>query len=532
MGIKFSNAYAQQALCGPSRVSFLTSRRPDTTRLYDVHSYWRHAAGNFTTLPQHFKEHGYHTASVGKVFHPGKSSNFNDDQPYSWSEKPYHPSTQAYKNSKVCAGPGGRKYSNIVCPVNVTQQPEATLPDMQSTRQAMQFLRDRARLESSPSTAPTAPFFLAVGYHKPHVPLKYPEQFLDLYPLSTVPLASNRHYPEHMPLVAWNPWTDLRDRDDVKELNVSFPFGPLPDDYQRLVRQSYYAAISYMDDQIGHLLSSLETQGFANNTIIILFGDHGWALGEHQEWSKYSNFEVATNVPLIVYVPIIAWSRFARNRLQSVEKTKLLLERSLFPYINPLLPPHHSMTSGARRESECASGSDRVTARCVRKGGRQSNVLVELVDIFPTLCDLAGIPRPPTCPTNSSAIRLCTEGRSFALVIRNSDSRLLKNHTWVKSAVFSQYPRPSNFPVATSDQPRLREIAVMGYSMRCTHHRYTEWIGFDKNMFRGIWSDVRARELYFLDKDPGENHNQAYNKSHATFVAKLAKQLRYQMELS
>ncbi|CAC5407944.1 IDS [Mytilus coruscus] len=360
--VVFNRTYAQQAICGPSRASFLTSRRPNTTHVYDQHTYWRKKGGNFTTLPQHFKNNGYVTFSVGKIFHPGAASGKTDDYPYSWSFPPYHPSTQQYKMAKVCPGPDGKLYMNIVCPVDVTAMPEKTLPDLQSTQHALQIMHNVSR-------HPVQPFFLAVGYHKPHIPLKYPKEYLNLYPLDKVHLAPDPSLPSKLPLVAWNPWADLRKRDDVKMLNVSFPYGPLPKHYQLLVRQSYYAATSYMDDQVGQLLKGLEKHNLSSNTVIVFMGDHGWSLGEHQEWSKYSNFEVATRVPLIIYVPGLT------NKGQNLHR-KFIFDRN---FIN--------------------NDNYRVT-----------NALVELVDVFPTISELSGIKVPELCPDNDSDIELCTEG--------------------------------------------------------------------------------------------------------------------------
>ncbi|MGH0181175.1 UNVERIFIED_CONTAM: hypothetical protein FKN15_006157 [Acipenser sinensis] len=163
----FHNAFVQQAVCAPSRTSFLTGRRPDTTRLYDFGSYWREHAGNYTTLPQHFKSSGYITMSVGKVFHPGIASNHSDDYPYSWSTPPYHPSSYEYEKKKVCKGKDGKLHANLLCPVDVSEMPEGTLPDMQSTEEAVRLLK-AVKDESHP-------FFLAVGYHKPHIPFRYPQ---------------------------------------------------------------------------------------------------------------------------------------------------------------------------------------------------------------------------------------------------------------------------------------------------------------------------------------------------------------------
>lgn len=149
----------------------LTGRRPDTLRSYDFYSYWRHTVGNFTTLPQYFKENGYETYSVGKIFHPGESSNYSDDFPYSWSQFPYHPPTEKYKDDAVCMdSTTHRMQKNLVCPVKVRKQPGHSLPDLQSLEHAIRILNE-ARNKSKP-------YLLAVGLHKPHIPLKFPEKYL------------------------------------------------------------------------------------------------------------------------------------------------------------------------------------------------------------------------------------------------------------------------------------------------------------------------------------------------------------------
>ena len=117
-------------------------------------------------MPQYFKENEYETYSIGKVFHPGISSNHSDDYPYSWTIKPFHPSTQQYKNAPVCNG-----HKNLLCPVEVENQPEGTLPDIQSADEAIKFIANYSNKK---------PLFLAVGFHKPHVPFKFPKKYLDL----------------------------------------------------------------------------------------------------------------------------------------------------------------------------------------------------------------------------------------------------------------------------------------------------------------------------------------------------------------
>lgn len=449
----FLNTFAQQAVCAPSRTSLLTSRRPDTTRLYDFKSYWRTHAGNYSTLPQYFKQHGYFTKSVGKVFHPGIASNHTDDFPYSWSVPAYHPASFTFEKQKMCRGADGLLHANLLCAVNVSEQPMATLPDMESTDEALSFLTSRQNLEQ--------PFFLAVGFHKPHIPFRIPQEFLSLYPVERMSLAPDPDVPEQLPLVAYNPWTDVRLREDVQKLNLSFPFGPIPKDFQLRIRQHYYAAVSYLDSQVGRLLSALDQLELSHNTTVVFTSDHGWSLGEHGEWAKYSNFDVATRVPLIFYVPGIT---------AETKATKT------FPFVD-VFRPTASFTNGRETEDP-----------------------VELVDIFPTLAHVSGLKVPKPCPDASFKVELCREGADRAkLLIHNMKSK--------ESIAFSQYPRPSDTPQVNSDLPDLRDITVMGYSVRSWDYRFTLWLGFNPRTFQVNLSDVHAGELYLMDSDPGQDHN-------------------------
>ncbi|XP_059993395.1 iduronate 2-sulfatase isoform X3 [Lagenorhynchus albirostris] len=409
----FQNAFAQQAVCAPSRVSLLTGRRPDTTRLYDFNSYWRAHSGNFSTIPQYFKENGYVTMSVGKVFHPGVSSNHSDDSPYSWSVPPYHPSSEKYENTKTCRGPDGELHANLLCPVDVADVPEGTLPDKQSTEQAIRLL---GKMKTSGS-----PFFLAVGYHKPHIPFRYPK---------------------------------------------------------RKIRQSYFACVSYLDTQVGHLLSALDDLQLASSTIVALTSDHGWALGEHGEWAKYSNFDVTTRVPLLFYVP-------GRTAPLPAAGDRL------FPYLDPFDSISESV-----------------------EPGRQTGDLVELLSLFPTLAGLAGLPVPPRCPIPSFHVELCREGRNLLkhFQVRDSEEDLYIRGNPRELVAYSQYPRPADSPQWNSDKPSLKDIKVMGYSIRTVDYRYTVWVGFNPREFLANFSDVHAGELYFVASDPWQDHNM-YNDS-------------------
>jgi len=483
--VKFNNAHVQQGVCGPSRTSFLTSRRPDTTRLYDFGSYWRKHAGNFTTIPQHFKENNYFTYSIGKVFHPGICSGHNDDFPYSWSVPAYHPSTQQYKMKPTCRGEDGKNHVNLLCPVDVSSQPEKTLPDIQSSNHAVDMLKFFEK------NLTDKPFFLAVGFHKPHIPYKFPKEYLDLYPIEQIDLAPYPNIPPEMPLVAYSSWPRLFVREDFKNLNVSFPFGPIPVNFQKKIRQHYYASVTYMDAMVGKVLDQLEKSGFSNNTIISFISDHGWSLGDHGDWCKYENFEVVTKVPLIVHTP------------QTMKSFK-----ASFRFMDILEQPDMKFKKGAT-----------------------SNELVELVDLFPTLSQLANLPIPKTCPSNSNQVEFCTEGISFAPYIDKAlnEKNKLKiqryNQHEGKSAVFSQYPRPSVYPQQNTDLPSLKDIKIMGYSMRTRKYRYTEWVNFDPKTFTPDFNEVVANELYLHEQDPLEIENVASLQMYEILVKKLKSKL-------
>ncbi|XP_045082202.1 iduronate 2-sulfatase [Coregonus clupeaformis] len=468
----FHNAYAQQAVCGPSRTSLLTSRRPDTTRLYDFNSYWRVHAGNYTTLPQYFKSKGYTTMSVGKVFHPGIASNHSDDYPYSWSVPPYHPPSFKYENMKVCKGSDGKLHANLLCSVNVSETPLGTLPDMESTEEAIRLLKSTRDSDKH--------FFLAVGFHKPHIPFRIPQEFLTLYPLDKITLAPDPDVPKGLPSVAYNPWTDIRKREDVQALNISFPYGPIPKDFQLQIRQHYYASVSYMDSQVGRLLNALDDLGLAEDTVVVFTSDHGWSLGEHGEWAKYSNFDVATRVPLMFYVA-------------GMTAVRPWPEDETFPYMDVFGPTQHHFT----------------------QGGTESNVN-ELLDVFPTVSVLAGLKPPLPCPDNSFNVEVCTEGQNLAYTFNHNNSRNSE------AIACSQYPRPADTPQENSDLPDLKDIRIMGYSLRSWDYRFTLWVGFDPASFQANLSDVHGGELYLLEEDPGQDHNLYNSSEHSLLLRKLS----------
>lgn len=447
----------------------LTSRRPDTLRLYDFYSYWRRDRPNYRTLPQHLKAAGYTTRSFGKIFHPGASSNHTDDYPHSWSVPAFHSITETEMNRAVCPDPQtGALERNLVCPVDLPQQPYGMLPDQDTVLRAIEFMRIHAL---DPRAPRQPPYFVAVGLHKPHIPLRFPRAYLQRHePVERFAAPPFAYVPHALPAVAFAPFTDIRRRSDVQRQNVSFPFGPMPAAFGQRVRQAYYAAVSYVDDLVGELMRAVDWR----ETVVVLTSDHGWSLGEHAEWAKYSNFEVALRVPLIVCAAHL---------------------------------------KGPRREEAAPTHVPRV---------------VELLDVYPTIIELAGLKVPRRCERNGNAENdtSCTEGRSLVPFMlkhvqqngtTTEDEDEQTTAAWhtdedhddddAAGTAFSQYPRPADYPQANSDRPRLAEIRLMGYSMRTTHFRYTAWLRFDAVRFRRDWSVVVAEELYDHRLDAAEDSN-------------------------
>lgn len=425
----------------------LTSRRPDTIHLYDlVTSYWRSLVGNFTTIPQYFKAHGYETFSIGKVFHPGKSSNFNDDFPHSWTNQTFHPSTEKYMNDAVCFDKITKQLQmNLVCPINVKNQPEQTLPDIQSITEAKRILNIINRNKSS------SPYFIAVGLHKPHIPFRFPSKYLRYHDIDKFQKNDFIHVPYNLPTVAFNPYNDIRHRDDVQKLNISFPFGPMETTFAWHIRQAYYASVTYVDDLIGDLLKSVDF----SNTLIALTSDHGYSLGEHAEWAKYTNFEIGVRVPLIIYSP-----SHPLNKMLKVNEFAELVD--IFPTLVDLvaLPEievtYSSIVSFLRHRKKLIIPK--------KKMNKQTNKIQQ------------------SCRKSHFKQLTCTEGKSLAPYF---SAGMPLNTSWTQFAI-SQYPRPGVFPtqLPDSDKPRLKYIKIMGYSLRTNDFRYTIWLEFDSKHFK------------------------------------------------
>lgn len=297
-GTVFEKAYCQQALCMPSRASLLTGRRPDTTKVYAFQRDFRDALPDVVTLPQYFKAHGFHTQAFGKIFHK--------DDPASWSEA-LRPSTKARYHTQQGKdvlryikedfrriqftwhlGEGITKTKRMGgLPWEAPAVEDDALRDGDNTNRAIATLK---RLKDKP-------FFLAVGYHKPHLPFIAPKKYFDLYDHDRIPIAPNPTPPDDVPQCALYNWNDMRHYYGVPKV------GPVSDAMARNLIHAYFACVSYIDAQVGRLLDALDALGLKDNTVIILWGDHGWQLGEHGMWDKHSNFETSTHVPMILHVP-------------------------------------------------------------------------------------------------------------------------------------------------------------------------------------------------------------------------------------
>ena len=443
-GMVFNRAYCQQAVCSPSRTVVMTGTRPDTSKVWDLVTHFRKALPEVVTLGQHFKQNGYFVQGMGKIYHGGY-----DDAP-TWSVPwqnpravPYAlPENLALSEEKIAGEPDGNpaavdkkskkkgkksagganestSKANTRGPVyECADVPDNTYTDGKVAELAVQTLQD---ISQKPE-----PFFLAVGFIKPHLPWVSPKKYWDMYDPAKIDLAPNPFLAKDSPEYAVNP-----NDGEIRAYKGVPAEGPMPPELARKLKQAYFAGVSYSDAQIGKVLAELDRLNLRSNTIVILWGDHGWKLGEHASWGKHSNVENDVNAPLILSAP----------GMKSV--------------------------------------------------GAHTDALVEFVDIYPTLCELAGLPLPGHL-----------EGTSFKPLLENPD------RPW-KSAAFSQYPRGGGKGVGP----------LMGYTMRTDRYRFTRWVHRDDH------SKVDAVELYDHRNDPQENHNIANKAENAALVKQLASKL-------
>ncbi len=282
-GLLFERTYCQQAVCAPSRISLLSGCRPDTTKIYDLRTPLRKAMPNVLTLPEHFKNNGYETVSIGKVYHHSR------DDLQGWSTAPFH-ATGTWLNWRGYLTDQSKaldKGSNRGPAFEAADVADSAYPDGANTDHAIKELN---RLKDKP-------FFLAMGFYKPHLPFNAPKKYWDMYPPEKIKLAENPFIPKNAPTYAPTNWGELRSYHGIPKT------GPCSDELARKLIRGYYACVTYIDVQIGRLLDELDRLKLRENTVIILWGDHGWKLGEHSMWCKHTNFELDTHVPMILSVP-------------------------------------------------------------------------------------------------------------------------------------------------------------------------------------------------------------------------------------
>ena len=422
--LTFNRAYCQQAVCSPSRSSLLTGTRPDTTKVWDLQTHFRKALPDVVTLPQDFKQNGYFVQGFGKIYHGGL------DDPRSWSV----PLTRAMsggqyalkentaitkrraEESKQERPEGEGTYSSKLGPAfECADVPDNTYQDGKIADLAITALREIAKKNQ--------PFWLGIGFLKPHLPFVAPKKYWDLYDPAKIALAPNPFPPKGAPTYAVElTGGELRTYAGIPAV------GPIPDDLARQLKHGYYAAISYTDALLGRVLDELDRLGLADNTIIILWGDNGWKLGEHAGWTKHTNMENDTRIPLLISVP------------------------------------------------------------GMKTAGQKTDSLVELVDVYPTLTELCGLP-----------LLKHLEGTSLVPILHDSKAT-------VSPVALSQYPR------------RLKDKQLMGYSMCTDRYRFTVWVD------RKDHSVIDAIELYDHQVDPQENVSIAKDPANAELVKQLMRQ--------
>jgi iduronate 2-sulfatase len=309
-GTRFEHAYANQAVCAPSRINLMTSRRSTSTGIYNFGQDLRDYIPNAVTLPQLFKNAGYTAESYGKVFHTGHGSY---DDAASWSVTPVKDHVIEYVDPNSTGGKPTReealfnefpvpedveifKYASTLARGAAWESPDVADDAYADGRTAERASKRLAELKSSAS-----PFFLAVGFARPHMPFSVPQRYWDMYDPASLPMPDFERLPDGAPAFANKLGGEIAAYRPVPEGQV--PGKDFPEDVKRQLIHGYYAGVTYVDAQIGKVLDALEREGLADNTIVVLWGDHGFHLGDHGIWTKHTNYEQAVHQPLIFAGP-------------------------------------------------------------------------------------------------------------------------------------------------------------------------------------------------------------------------------------
>jgi len=420
-GVLFERAYCNQAVCSPSRNALLVGLRSQTLGIYDLGTNFRKSVPDAVTLPQHFLKHGYRTEAMGKIFHVGHG---NNEDAASWSVPHWRaqsigyvlPENQAQTTREEARFANQPEQRASQLPRGAAHEsadvPDNEYADGKLAEEAVRRLREHKEKPSG------QPFFMAVGFVKPHLPFCAPKKYWDLYDPQTLPMPERSTPPDGAPDFAPTNWGELRQYKNMPEK------GPLTAAQTRTLIHGYYAATSYVDAQIGRVLDALDATGFAENTIVVLWGDHGWHLGDHGQWCKHTNYEQAARIPVIVAAPGM-------------------------------------------------------------KAGVKTSALIESVDIYPTLSELAGLPMPKGL-----------DGRSVVATLKDPKQA-------VHDHVLHVYPRGNR----------------IGRALRTERYRLVEW------KVPGESPDTAVLELYDYVTDPGETKNLAATQPEvvATLRGLLAK---------
>lgn len=388
--VLFEAAYCNQAVCSPSRNALMTGLRPQTLGIYDLATHFRIGAPQAVTVAQYFREHGYESHGLGKILHTGHG---NTDDAASWSLPHWNPKAPQYHLKESQTDKRDSKNGPRGTATESAEVADDAYADGLIANEAVR------RIEIA-TKADQKPFFLAVGFLKPHLPFVAPKAYWDLYDPATLPMPNVAKPPENAPSYAPQFGGELRAYSDMPES------GPISNSDTRRLIHGYYAATSYTDAQIGKVLQALEKSEAASKTIVIVWGDHGWHLGDHGMWCKHTNYEQAARIPLLVAAP------------------------------------------------GCAAG-------------QKSTSLVETVDIYPTLCQLANLPVPDGL-----------DGISFAGILQDTASK-------TRESAIHVYPRGER----------------LGRAIRTDKYRMVEW------KRPGSGPDSAEFELYDYQTDPLETRN-------------------------
>lgn len=460
-GLQFDRAYCQQAICSPSRASLMTGARPETINVIENFTYFRDANPDIITLAQHFKNNGYEATHTGKIYHkPGFA-----DADLSWSRRPAYdkmtiqpsntpggyalPENQAlFKKNQADMiakyGPNAPRNGLGKGPAyEKADVPDTFYEDGYNAELAIITMKDM--IEKNPDK----PFFLGMGMKKPHLDWLAPKKYWELYNRDDIKLSTQTEAPKNGATMGVHPSFELRARYGIPKK------GKIDDELAKTLKHAYLASVSYIDAQIGKMIDALEKEGLRDNTIIMVWSDHGWHLGEMGIWGKATNYEVSARVPLMIWTSEMPES----NR------------------------------------------------------GKTSKALVELVDMYPTLSELAGLELPEHL-----------EGQSFAPLLEDP------NKEW-KQAAFTQFPTPALREWAANplskgmretyfgplieevegkiiDQQKekwdreLFENYLMGYAMRTDHYRFMVWRDYRDPQAKPVFF-----ELYDHQNDPTETKN-------------------------